>query len=125
MKIDVGTHNFEADRKIQNYVVEKVGGLEKYLPRKTRMVAMAQVVLEEDPNGREDNRYVAEIILTVPGATLVSREGTLNMFAAIDIVEAKIKSQIRTYKEKHDAKPRRSKILARLIGREASEPSQQ
>lgn len=123
MKIDIGTRNFEADNKTRDYVRGKIGGLEKYLPRKARPVAMAQVVLEEDVSGREDNRYVCEVVLSVPGATLVSREGTVNMFAAVDIVEAKLKAQVRTYKEKHDAKPRRAKLLTRLLGRAEAEAS--
>jgi putative sigma-54 modulation protein len=121
MKIHIGTRNFEADGKVRDYVNGKVGALEKYLPRAARGVADVQVLLEEDESGREDNRFVAEIIMTVPGTKLVSREGTVNMYAAVDIVEAKLKAQIRTYKEKQVAKPRQSKFLARLLGRETAE----
>ncbi len=123
IKLDITARNFEANNKIQTYVVDKIGGLEKYLPRKSREVAAAQVVLEEDPSGREDNRFVCEVVITVPGAKLVSREGTLNMYAAIDIVEAKLKAQIHTYKDKTTAKPRRAKLLGRLLGRQAEAES--
>jgi ribosome-associated translation inhibitor RaiA len=53
----------------------------------------------------------------VPGDTLLSKEGTLNMYAAIDIVEAKLKAQIRSYKEIRVKEPRRGRMLTRLLGR--------
>jgi putative sigma-54 modulation protein len=80
--------------------------------------------MEDDPNGREDNRYVCDAVLTVQGTTMVSREGTVNIYAAIDIVEAKLKSQIVKYKEKHTTEPRRGKMLTRLMGRKSeTDPS--
>jgi ribosomal subunit interface protein len=74
-------------------------------------------MLEDDPNGREDNRFVCEAVVTLTGSTLVSREGTVNMYAAIDIVEAKLKVQMVRYKEKHTTQPRHRRMLARWMGR--------
>lgn len=113
MKIDLTTRNFEMDARLKGYVNEKLSAIEKYLPRQVREVAVVTAVLEDDPSGREDNRYVCEAVVTVPGAQLVSREGTVNMFAAIDIVEAKLKSQVVKYKEKHTTEPRREKMAAK------------
>ncbi|HSX01040.1 MAG TPA: ribosome-associated translation inhibitor RaiA [Candidatus Saccharimonas sp.] len=123
MKIDIGTRNFEADGKIRDYVKGKVGALEKYLPRKARPVAMAQVMLEEDPSGREHNRYVAEVKIVVPGTVLVSSEGAISMFAAVDIVEAKLKAQVRTYKDKQRTGGHRARLLSRWFGRTAPDAS--
>ena len=116
VKLDISTRNFEADDKIRRYLEDKIGGLEKYLPRRVRSVARAQVLLEEDEGGRENNRFVCEVIMLLPGGKSVSREGTLNMYAAVDIVEAKLKAQILTYKEKHFA-PRRSRLVLRWLRR--------
>ena len=76
IKYDLKGLNFEIDEKLRGYVEDKIGGLEKYLPRQVRQTASCLVVLEDDPSGREDNRYVCEVVLTVRGAQLVSREGT-------------------------------------------------
>lgn len=119
IKLDVSTRNYEADAKIKAYVQDKIGGLDKYLPRKTRQAAQLQVMLEDDPNGREDNHCVCEAILSLPGAQLVAKEGAINIYAAVDIVEAKMKAQVRTYKDKYQARPRRSKLLARVLGQRA------
>ncbi len=119
IKLDIATRNYQADDKIREYVRGKIGGLEKYLPRDARANTHAQVWLEEDENGREDNRFVCEIVMTVDGTTLVSREGTVNMYAAIDIVEAKVKSQIRTLKDKQTDQHRRPRVFSRLLHRKA------
>lgn len=116
MKIDVAGRRFEVEPKLREYAEEKVGALEKYLPRAVRGLTLAAVTLEDDVSGREDNRFVAEVVMTVEGDTLVSREGTVNMYAAIDIVEAKLKAQCMKYKSKHVEEPRRNRMVAKLVG---------
>lgn len=117
IKTAVTGRNFELDAKITAYVEDKIGGLEKYLPRHVRQTAAAQVVLTDDASGREDNRYVCEVILTVQGGPMQSCEGAINMYASIDIVEAKLRAQLARYKDKHTTEPRRGKMLTRLMGR--------
>jgi putative sigma-54 modulation protein len=119
IRLDITARNFEADDKIRDYVQEKIGGLDKYLPRDMRGATRGQVVLESDASGREDNQLVCEVILMVGGTKLQSREGTVNMYAAIDIVVAKLKSQIRTYKDKTTGHSGRGRLLNRLLRREA------
>jgi putative sigma-54 modulation protein len=119
IKCEVTARNFEVDDKIKDYVEDKIGGLDKYLPRKSRETALAQIVLCDDPNGREDNRYVCEAVVRVGGEKMVSAEGTINMFAAIDIVEAKLKVQFSKFKDKRTLEPRRARMLSRLVGRKS------
>jgi ribosomal subunit interface protein len=116
IKSELATRNYQADEKMHEYLEEKLGALEKYLPRSMRGNVLAQVMLEEDPNGREDNRFVCEVVLSVNGKTMVSREGTVNMYAAIDIVEAKLKAQVGKLKQKSVLEPRRLRMIHRLIG---------
>jgi putative sigma-54 modulation protein len=119
IKVDITYRNFESDDKLRAYVETKIGELDKFLPRQFRDSASATVTVEEDPSGREDNRFVCEAILAVHGDRLVSKEGTVNIYAAVDIVEAKLRSQLRSYKDKHVNEPRRTRMLSRLIGRKA------
>jgi ribosomal subunit interface protein len=117
MKCEVSGRNFEVDDKMRAYASDKIGSLEKYLPRQVRAVTTCTVILEDDPNGREDNRYVCEAVLNAPGAQMVSREGTINIYAAVDIAEAKLKAQLAKYKEKHALEPRRARMLTQWLGR--------
>ena len=123
IRLEVTARNFQVDDKLKAYALDKIGSLERYLPRHMREAVGGNVVLEDDPSGREDNRYVCEVVLNVHGETMVSREGTVNMYAAIDIVEAKLKSQLTKFKDKHTGGSRRGRLLSRWIGRGAeSEP---
>ncbi len=126
IRFDVSGRNYEVDEKLRDYIDEKLGGLERYVPRGVRASVRGEVVLEDDASGREDNRYVCEAIVMIRGDRLMSREGTLNMYAAIDIVEEKLKAQLVKYKEKHSFGPRRERMLSRFLGRrseaEAGEP---
>jgi ribosomal subunit interface protein len=119
IKCDLTARNFEMDERVKDYAHSKICSLERFLPRQVRETAKVMIVLENDPNGREDNRYVCEAVITVAGGKMVSREGTVNMYAAIDIVEAKLKNQVLRYKEKQTTEPRRGKMLTRLVGRKS------
>ena len=122
MKVALTGRNFTIDEKVRAYAQEKLGSLDKYLAKAGRDGAHAEVVLEEDVSGREDNRFVCDAVLVVPGAKLVAREGTVSMYAAIDIVEAKLQAQLSKHKDKHTSAPRRSKWLSKWLGRSAGEP---
>ncbi len=116
IKTDITSRNFEADAKIKSYIDDKIGGLERFIPKSQRSTATAQVVIQDDPSGREDNRFVCDAIVMVHGQKFVATEGTVNIYAAVDIVEAKLKSQLSEHKAKYA--PRRGKIINRLFRRE-------
>jgi ribosomal subunit interface protein len=117
IKTKLTGRGYDIDSKLQSYIEDKLSGLDKYIPRAARKTAHLEVVLIDDPSGREDNRYVCEAIIKLPSSSLQSCEGAVNMYASVDIVAAKLRSQIRTYKDKHTKEPRRTRVLARLMGR--------
>lgn len=118
IKLDITGHRYELDENLLEYVEKKLGGLEKFLPKEVRSVAHGNVVLSYDPSGKEGNHYVCEGIVTVPHGKLQAKEGTGNMYAAIDLVEAKLKVQITRYKQKQHAKPKSLKLMvARFLKR--------
>jgi len=96
--IDIQGLKYELDDTTRKYVTKKVGRLDRYLPRHARKSVTADVKLTQidKPNG---NKYQAEIILNVPDKTLTAKDSTMNMLAAVDVVEAKIVAQLHKYKE--------------------------
>jgi len=120
IKLHITTKNFELTDKITAYTERKIGRLDRYLPRGMKDIE-GRVILELDPSGREDNKYICEALLEVPGPNLEARDATLSMFAAIDIVEAKLRVQIRKLKERNGVgRLRRSKaVINRLLRRNA------
>ena len=91
---------YDIDDTTKKYVDRKIGRLDRYLPRHARKSVTAEVKLKE-VNRDHGNKYEAEIILHVPDKQLAAKDSTVNMLAAVDIVEAKIVSQLRKYKDVH------------------------
>lgn len=106
-----GIH-YELDDKTKAYVTKKVNKLIDYIPRHARKSASADVKITRIDR-KDNNTYECEVILSLPGKTLVAKDSTMNAMAAVDIVEEKIRGQIRRYKDetKKDA-PRG--IMARV-----------
>jgi putative sigma-54 modulation protein len=96
--IDITGVKFDVDGTTKKYVTKKIGRLDRYLPKHARKSVTADVKLRE-VNRDHGNKYEAEVILNVPDKTLMAKDSTVNILAAIDIVEAKIITQLHKYKE--------------------------
>ena len=96
--IDITGIKYNVNEKTQKYVIDKVGKLDKYIPSHARKTITADVKLRE-VNRDHGNKYEAEVILHVPDRVITAKDTTLNMMAAIDIVEAKLIAQLRKYKD--------------------------
>jgi putative sigma-54 modulation protein len=96
--IDITGVKYELDDTTKKYVTKKIGRLDRYLPKHARKSVSADIKLKE-VNQAHGNKYEAEVIFNVPGHTLTAKDSTVNMLAAIDIVEAKIVTQLRKYKQ--------------------------
>jgi len=89
--------SYTVDEATRKYVIKKVEHLFKYLPRHAKKSVSVEVKLEE-VNHDHGNKYEAEMIFDVPGKLINAKDSTGNILAAIDIVEAKIQSQLNEYK---------------------------
>ena len=90
----------DVDNKTKKYVKKKIGALDRYLPRHARKSATAEVKLKQ-VNRDHGNKYEAEVIMYLPERTIMAKDSTMNVLAAIDIVEAKIAAQLKRYKDRH------------------------
>lgn len=99
-KLEITGVHVDADEKLKRYVHKSVAKFERYIPRRERSVVHVDVKLKEDKR-QKDNRCTAEIIIHLPHSHLTAKESTVNLYAAIDIVEAKLLSQLKKHKEKH------------------------
>ena len=91
---------YDVDDRTKRYITRKIGQLERFLPRHARKSVTAEVKLKE-VNRDHGNKFEAEIILHVPDKQLTAKDSTVNMIAAVDIVEAKIATQLKKYKDMH------------------------
>lgn len=97
-QIDITGVKYKLDDTTKKYVLKKIGRLDRYLPRHARKSAKAEIKLKQI-NADHGNKYEAEVILHVPDKILTAKDSTVNMLAAIDIVETKMVTQLHKYKE--------------------------
>ena len=107
-----GVHMTVGD-DLRKYVNRKIGGLEKYVPKHARKSVHVEVKLKEGKIKTKIER-TCEVIIHLPQEVITVSETTINIFAAVDIVEQKLKNLLHKYKELH-ANPRlHQRLLARL-----------
>lgn len=120
-KIDITSIHADTEPEVAKYVKKKIAKLDGYMPKHARKSAHAEVRLKEEKI-KTKKQSTCEVIIYVPGEVITAKETTVNMYAAVDIVEEKLKSQLRKYKEqtiitkkRGDAKIRRmfGKIVRR------------
>jgi len=107
----------EIDDTTRKYVTKKIERLDRYLPKHARKSVTAEVKLAT-VNKDHGNKYEAEVLLHVPDALIVAKDSTVNVLAAIDIVEAKLVAQLHHYKETSVAHIGKRGVLSRLKHRD-------
>lgn len=112
-KIEINGIHTEVTDDIQKYVAKKIGKLDQYMPKSARPSAHAEVKLKEQKI-KQRVQCTCEVILHVPNDTITVKETTLNLYAAIDVVEEKLKNQIKRYKQTHGRGALHRRILARI-----------
>ena len=95
--INITGLKYELTDTTKKYVEKKIGSLDKYLPKHAKKSVTADVKISQidNPGG---NKYEVEVILNVPDKVITAKDSTMNVLAAIDIVEAKLNGQLRKYK---------------------------
>lgn len=116
-----GVHTVATD-ELKKYISKKIGRLDRYVPRAMRESLHAEVFLKEG-KAKDKNKCTCEVVMTLPHDRITIKESTLNMFAAVDIVEAKLRNQLKKYKETHFGTRLHRRLIARLRRRVATASS--
>ena len=115
-KIDISGSNFKVEESFQKYVHKRLGKLDRYLPRQNRKDVVAKVVVTQ-VNRDHGNKYEISVSLNVPGGkVLAAKDEASNIYAGIDIIEAKLTGQIRRFKTENTNYDKKG-FLKRLIKR--------
>ncbi len=115
-KMEISGIHTEVSEDLRKYVTKKIGKLDRYMSRHARESAHIEVMLKE-AKIKTKKECTCEIVLHMPHDTITTKETTLNMFAAVDIVETKLKNQLKKYKEKHSVKRLHHRVLNKLRSR--------
>jgi ribosomal subunit interface protein len=112
-KLEITGVHMEVSKKLHEYVAKKIGKLDHYMSRYARQSVHAEVFLKESKI-KNKKECMCEVVLYLPKGTVTTKESTMNIYAAVDIVEAKLKNQLKKYKDTHDPVKLHRRVLGRL-----------
>ncbi|MCA9332494.1 ribosome-associated translation inhibitor RaiA [Candidatus Saccharibacteria bacterium] len=113
-KLEITGIRTTLDNDLKKYARSKIGKLDKYIPRNSRESAHAEIILKESKI-KTKKVCTCEVILYLPHEQLTTKESTINMYAAIDIVEAKLKNQIKKYKDTHGTRGLHRRVISKFM----------
>lgn len=97
-KIEISGSNYKPTESFRKYVTKRIGKLDRYLPRANKKDVIVKVVVTEI-NREHGNKYEISAAMEIPGGKVIAaKDESSNIFAGVDIVEAKLMGQIRRYK---------------------------
>lgn len=112
-KLEIHGVHMHVDPKLFAYTTKKIGKLDKYVSKHTRESLHAEVMLKElKVKNKKSN--MCEVILHLPGENIAVKESTINMYAAVDIVEAKLKNLLKKYKDTHGSMKIHKRVVSRI-----------
>ncbi len=94
-------------------LLEKYANLDRYISRHSRQSAHCEVHLKQT-KAKSNDHCRCEVTLYLPKQTIIIKESALNMYAAVDIVEAKLKQQLQKYKDLHGSGKSHRRLFARF-----------
>jgi ribosomal subunit interface protein len=109
-----GTH----DKELREYVEKKIGGLDHYISRHSRASAHCEVHFKETKHAKGSDRCRCEVTLFLPHQTIIVKESGPTGQAAVDVVESRLKLQLKKYKDTHESGKMHRRLFARLRRRQ-------
>ncbi len=95
MKISVQSLHFDADHKLLEFIQQKCNKLDMFYDQ----VIDANVILRIDKDHEHGNK-VAEIVMNVPGSSLVSKNQSKSFEESIDLIMEQSRKQLIKFKER-------------------------
>jgi putative sigma-54 modulation protein len=118
-KLEINGVHTVVTPELKKYIAKKIGKLDRYVPRDIREAIHVDVFLKEGKT-KDKNKCTCEVVLNVPQEEIMVKESTINMFAAVDIVEAKLRNRLKKYKERRLLGRLQRHLLARFKRHAAS-----
>ena len=118
-KLEISGIHISVEDDLHKYIVKKICKLDQYIPRRARESAHAEVKLMANKI-KARKQATCEVILHLPHSVITTKETTLNMFAAVDIVEQKLKNQLKKYKGQHGRGRLHHRVMARFLRRQSA-----
>lgn len=97
-KIEMSGNGYKIEESFRKYTIKRIGKLDRYLPHGSKKDVVAKVVVSEIGKNKGE-KYEISVAMDIPGGKVIAaRDECSNIFAGVDLVEAKLLGQIRRYK---------------------------
>jgi len=105
MKIIIKTTNLELTPEIENYVYEKIGGVNKFLDDidKSGVIEAEVEIGRTTKHHQSGDIFRAEVNLVLPGKMLRTEAEERDLRTAIDRVKDELQMEIKKYRGKQEA----------------------
>jgi len=97
-KIEISGNGYKVDEPFRKYVDKRLGKLDRYLPRNAKKDVMMKVSVSEVSKNKSEKYSISVTMEMTGGKVITAKDECSNVFAGIDLVEAKLTGQIRRYK---------------------------
>ena len=97
-KIEITGNGFKVEEGFRKYVSKRLGKLDRYLPRGSKKEVVMKVIVAEIGKSKADKYEISAAMELTGGKVIAARDECSNVFAGVDLVEAKLAGQIRRYK---------------------------
>lgn len=111
-KLDIHGIHYKLDENLKKYITKKINKLEKYVSPEARESVHVEVYVNELKTST-GKQCECEVIFHLPKETLRVKDSTINMYAAVDIVEEKLKQSLKKIKDLHDMGKKERHALSR------------
>jgi ribosomal subunit interface protein len=112
-QLQISGRHTEVSDELFKYATKKIGKLDRLVARAEADTIRADITLIVSRTKGKGDR-TCEVILHALHDTIIVKETTINMYAAIDIAEAKLRQQLKRYKELHSGPRLHRRLIARL-----------
>lgn len=97
-KIEMSGNGYKIDEPFKKYAQKRLGKLDKYLPRGFKKDVVMKVVVAEVGKNKSEKYEISATMEITGGKVIAAKDECSNVFAGVDLIEAKLMGQIRRYK---------------------------
>ena len=97
-KIEVNGSGYKIDEPFKKYIEKRLGKLDRYLPRSSKKDVVMKVAVAEISRNKNEKYEISATMEVTGGKVITAKDECSNVFAGVDLVEAKLAGQIRRYK---------------------------
>ena len=97
-KIEITGNGYKVEDSLRKYAEKRLGKLDRYLPRGAKKDIVTKMIVAEIGKNKGE-KFEISVAMDIPGGKVIAaKDECSNVFAGVDLVEAKLTGQIRRYK---------------------------